>query len=510
MIEYILKNPRDTRDYVVKMDRWLGAKERIAFASASVKPSTLTIERVKFTDKAVVVRIAGGGTSSRNTVSIEITTTVGQVKVVEFGIYTRGDASRPVVLPLARSQGDLTIFNGGPDFNEYPDVSVSGSMVVLASDYGDEPDPGEEPEPSTDPFPLVTQGRRILRPNGEAVRIKAVNWFGAEGSNRVPAGLWAVGYKELIDKIAGWGFNTIRIPFAGTTFDGSDASGVNFSVNPDLQSATPGKPKKPIDVLDILINYAVSKGLMIILDHHRRTIGDGADGSPISATYTKAQWIASWAMLANRYRQIPNVIGADLHNEPHTLTWGDWAMLVEECANTLHQVAPDWLVFVEGVGAHNGKSYWWGGQLAGVATRPVRLAKLNKLVYSAHDYGQSVGAQPWLATAAQPVAGYPGNLPGVFRAAWGFILEQNIAPVWVGEFGGHFGIDSGGALKPNAELEKQWAIQLMAYLNSNEGHFGYWCLNPNSGDTGGLLRNDWKTAQTHKLQLLLPILANTQ
>lgn len=510
MIEYILKNPRDTRDYVIKMERWLGAKERIAFASASVKPASLVIERVKFTQTAVVLRLAGGGTSARHTVSIEITTTVGQLKVVQFGIYTRGDASRPEVLPLARSQGDLAILDYGPDLDLEPEVSVSGSMAIFTSQYSDEPDPGEDPEPSTDPYPLVTQGRRILRPSGEAVRIKAINWFGAEGSNRVPAGLWAVSYKELIDKIVAWGFNAIRIPFAGNTFDGSNASGVNFGFNPDLQSTTPGTPKKPIDVMDILINYAVSKGLMIILDHHRRTIGDGADGSPISSTYTKAQWIATWAMLANRYKGIPNVIGADLHNEPYSHSWGDWAALAEDCANALHQVAPNWLVFVEGVGSFNGKNYWWGGQLAGVLSRPVNINKKDKLVYAAHDYGQSVGTQPWLATAAQPVAGYPNNLPAVFQAAWGFILEQNIAPVWVGEFGGHFGLDSNGAVKPNGELEKQWAIQLITYLNSNEGHFGYWCLNPNSGDTGGLLRNDWKTAQTHKLQLLLPLLANTQ
>jgi len=510
LIEYILKNPHDRRDYVIKLDRWLGAKERIAFASASVRPSSIKIERVKFTDTAVVLRLFGGQPRARHTVRLTITTTVGQVKNVEFGIYTQGDAAKAVLAPFVIGQGSLAIIGAGADQDFAPDVSVSGSMVVFTSDYSDEPDPGEDPEPSTDPFPLVTQGRRILRPSGEAVRIKALNWFGAEGSNRVPAGLWAVGYKELIDKIVGWGFNTIRIPFAGNTFDGSDASGVNFSPNPDLQSTTPGKPKKPIDVMDILINYAVSKGLMIILDHHRRTIGDGADGSPISSTYTKAQWIATWTMLANRYKGIPNVIGADLHNEPHNHDWPTWAGLAEECANALHQVAPGWLVFVEGVGTYNGRNYWWGGQLGGVLTRPVRIGKQNKLVYSAHDYGQSVGTQPWLATAAQPVAGYPNNLPAVFQAAWGFILEQNIAPVWVGEFGGHFGIDSGGTAKPNAELEKQWAIQLMNYLNSNEGHFGYWCLNPNSGDTGGLLRNDWKTAQTHKLQLLLPVLANTQ
>lgn len=30
----------------------------------------------------------------------------------------------------------------------------------------------------------------------------------------------------------------------------------------------------------------------------------------------------------------------------------------------------------------------------------------------------------------------------------------------------------------------------------------YWCLNPNSGDTGGVLKDDWKSARDDKLLLL--------
>ena len=34
----------------------------------------------------------------------------------------------------------------------------------------------------------------------------------------------------------------------------------------------------------------------------------------------------------------------------------------------------------------------------------------------------------------------------------------------------------------------------------------YWCLNPNSGDTGGLLLDDWITPHQEKLDLLEPLL----
>eukprot|EP01037_Dinobryon_pediforme_P044289 gene44289-55962_t len=37
--------------------------------------------------------------------------------------------------------------------------------------------------------------------------------------------------------------------------------------------------------------------------------------------------------------------------------------------------------------------------------------------------------------------------------------------------------------------------------------WAFWCLNPNSGDTGGILLNDWQSVDTHKLSFLTPSLA---
>ena len=38
--------------------------------------------------------------------------------------------------------------------------------------------------------------------------------------------------------------------------------------------------------------------------------------------------------------------------------------------------------------------------------------------------------------------------------------------------------------------------------------FAYWSYNPVSGDTGGLVQDDWITPQTVKLNLINPLLAN--
>jgi endoglucanase len=47
---------------------------------------------------------------------------------------------------------------------------------------------------------------------------------------------------------------------------------------------------------------------------------------------------------------------------------------------------------------------------------------------------------------------------------------------------------------------------MVSYLKTNGMSFAYWSFNPNSGDTGGLVADDWTTPQTTKLAALKPIL----
>lgn len=363
---------------------------------------------------------------------------------------------------------------------------------------------------------MRTSGANIIDKNGNTVRLKSVNWFGAESSTNIPHGIWQRSYKEMIDQIASLGFNCIRIPFSGDTFKAGakPVGGVDTSQADNIDFILSGDPTQPGTVvfkdtftcMDYIINYAASKELYVILDHHRRSAGAGADGSPVDGNYSLSAWINTWTSVANHYKTFPNVIGADVHNEPHDLSWDTWASYAEQCGNAILAAAPNWLVVVEGVGAYNSENYWWGGMLKGVATRPVTLNVANKVVYSPHEYGQSVGSQAWLSTDSNAVSGYPGNLPAVFRNAWGFIAEQGIAPLWIGEFGGHFGTKPDGTSAPNQVPEEQWLAQLRTYINTYGINFAYWCYNPNSVDTGGLLKNDWVTVDTHKTTLLQPIL----
>jgi chitinase len=353
---------------------------------------------------------------------------------------------------------------------------------------------------------LSTAGNQIVDSAGRSVQISGVNWFGFEGDNMSANGLWTRGYKEMMQQMVDEGFNTIRLPFSSEMLHATgQALGIDYSQNPDLQGLT------PIQVMDRIVAHAEQIGIKIILDHHRSDAGAGTspNGLWYDATYTEAAWIADWQMLAERYADNTAVIGADLHNEPHNGTWGggganDWAAAAERAGNAIGAVNENWLIFVEGIASYQGENYWWGGNLMGVRDRPIQLDVANKLVYSAHDYPNSIYEQPWFQGAD-----FPANLPAKFDQMWGYIYKEGIAPVYIGEFG----------TKLTDPKDVAWYEAITAYLAGdfdNDGDIDleageqgiswtYWSWNPNSGDTGGILKDDWRTVHENKLAYLEPI-----
>ncbi len=353
-----------------------------------------------------------------------------------------------------------------------------------------------------------TQGNQIVDANGQVVKIAGVNWFGFESSTYAPHGLWTRGYKSMMDQMKSLGFNTIRLPFSNQLFDpGSTPNGIDFSKNPDLQGLS------GLQILDKIVAYAGQLGMRIFLDHHRSDAGAGAEGSGLwyTSAYPESRWISDWTMLASRYAGNPTVIGADLHNEPHgPATWGggnaatDWRSAAERAGNAILQANPNWLIIVEGVESGSSGSTWWGGNLSDAGSKPVRLNVPGRLVYSPHDYPASIYPQRWFSDPS-----YPNNLPAVWDANWGYLFKQGIAPVLIGEFGSKF----------ETQSDRLWASTLVKYLGGDfdlngtsdlaPGALGlswtYWSWNPNSGDTGGILKDDWTSVNQNKLDAIQPI-----
>src|SRR5262249_55751253 len=143
-----------------------------------------------------------------------------------------------------------------------------------------------------------TQGNQLVDAQGRNVKVAGVNWFGFESSTYAPHGLWARGYRSMMDQMKQLGYNTIRLPFSNQLFDaGSVPNGINFSLNPDLQGLT------GLQIMDRIVAYAGQIGMRIILDHHRSEAGAGAEGSGLwyTSAYPESRWISDWVMLATRY-----------------------------------------------------------------------------------------------------------------------------------------------------------------------------------------------------------------
>jgi endoglucanase len=365
---------------------------------------------------------------------------------------------------------------------------------------------------------LHTSGNKIVDSTGAAVRLTGLNWFGMETDNHTFHGLWAnVTWRSMMDHMAQLGYNTIRVPFTGDSLaSGAQATSINTYINPDLVGLS------PLQILDQVVAYAGQLGMRIILDRHRPSAA-GQTALWYTSTVSEASEIADWQMLAAHYANNPTVVGADLFNEPHAdgtdpnatgACWGcgdtarDWRLAAQRIGNAVLATNPNWLVFVEGVSCPTGGNPniydsipddpmtcdWWGGNLSQALAYPVTLNVANRLVYSAHDYGISVyDRQTWFNDPT-----FPANLPAVWDHFWGYLYQQNVAPILVGEFGSTLA----------NPLDTQWMTALMAYLGTGASgmSFTYWAWNPDSGDTGGIVQDDWVTVNANKQAIVGPYL----
>jgi endoglucanase len=284
----------------------------------------------------------------------------------------------------------------------------------------------------------TTSGTQIITPNGAPFTITGINWYGFETTSFVAHGLYAQNYTTIVDEIKQFGYNTIRIPFSNQMWE------TNPIPKPNTISACSICKSQKLhsrDILALIINYAGSIGLHIILDNHRSEAGNSAEANGLwyntsHKPYTEQSWINDWVSIQDWVYGLtgyqasdgfPTVLGYDLRNEPHTpsrtpylqgATWGagdtadlnpnpftppcvaastchDWRLAAERAADTLlgdasNHARPSPLIFVEGISqypqsggtAANGPYdfTWWGGDLQGVngnSTNPGAPIVLN-------------------------------------------------------------------------------------------------------------------------------------
>jgi len=340
-------------------------------------------------------------------------------------------------------------------------------------------------------------GGRIYDDAGKEIQLKGVNWFGAENESHVVNGLWARGYKDMIQQMKSLGFNAVRLPFCPITLDNVTLTeGIVYGYNPDLQGL------KSLEVYDKIVYELDAQGFYILLDHHR------PDCKQISelwytSSYSEQAWIDDLKFVANRYKNVAGVIGLDLKNEPHgKATWGtgntatDWNTASEKAATAVLGIAPNWLMFVEGIQENmpNGTSVCssdWG-HFYGENLEPLNCTaskiRSDRLVFAPHTYGPDVYD---MADFNDP--SFPANMPAVWERHFGFLSPAH--PVVLGEFGGEYGWGDA--------RDTTWQNALVDWLVSKQMTSSfYWSWNPNSSDTGGILMDDWTSVRTDKMALL--------
>ncbi|MDD3609508.1 MAG: glycoside hydrolase family 5 protein, partial [Halothiobacillaceae bacterium] len=323
---------------------------------------------------------------------------------------------------------------------------------------------------------------KLIDDQGQTIPLRGVNWFGFETHNHAPHGLWARSMNDMIAQMKSLGINAVRLPVAPGTLSGASVSSIDYGLNPQLAGMN------GLQLLDHVVQALDQAGIYILFDHHRP---DDNAISPLwyTSSYSEQQWLADLRLLATRYQHVPHVFGIDLKNEPHgEASWGtgniatDWNLAAERASRVVLSANERLVVFVGGIEEQaqcaTPHAHGWGGNLEPLRCTPLDIPA-NKLVLAPHFYGPDVYMYSYFNDPA-----FPANMPGIWNTNFGFARDLGYAVIPT-EFGSRYG--HGGLA-----LEVTWfdaAIDWMVQKDLRDGFF--WSWNPNSSDTGGLLKDDW-------------------
>lgn len=311
---------------------------------------------------------------------------------------------------------------------------------------------------------LHTAGQYIVDNDGNRVRINAANWYGAESTDFVVAGLQVAPLQSIVQQIKGLGFNAVRLPWSNELYETNPLVGsYALTANPAMQG------ENALTILDQVVSALTNAGIMVILDNHNSNAEwccSNDDGNTLwyNSQYPETSWISDWEGMAQRYQNNPLVIGADLRNEPRgDVTWGensatDWHAAAERGGNAVLSVNPSMLIFVEGIN--------YATDLSSAATMPIQLNVANQLVYSAHDYGFNY-------TGLTTYTNYVDSI----TPRWGYLASgSNPQPLWIGEFGTCNTANS-CVTSSNSSDNGLWFGFLTTYLQEYELDWSYWAIN---------------------------------
>lgn len=405
--------------------------------------------------------------------------------------------------------------------------------------------------------PVSVAGGKLLGVDGAPLALKGINYFGFEtvGGSMLD-GLWISStsltgdFATIVYRIQLLGFNAVRIPFSFKNLYGGapPTSFTQACATDSLQTVaaatldpafspvpapepifmppgTPGVCNSYLPNSDTLnrflfvLNVFAQNRIYIMIDNHLNldsTITDNPDA-----------WVQDWKNLATSIAQDPITspwVMFDIANEPDSLglRWEaanglpgmtDYYL---KAMDAISEVIPQQVFMIEGLGQVGQAINWGLGTitdqtviaLTGISdpspffTQLAAKSYLNNVVMAPHVYGPSISHD----------ASYSGTaLFDKLSRAVGYLNKQgfcvspdncHVFPIVVGE--------TGSALTDSRDFD--FFESFIQYItNTGPGNDGlhnaidsvfFWAWNANSGDTHGLVEDDWTAMNYLKVQLL--------
>ena len=406
-------------------------------------------------------------------------------------------------------------------------TAATTANSTKATENADNPDPARNTKGVAGDDWLTTIDSHIVDKDGKEVWLTGCNWFGYNTGTNMFDGVWNCNLKDSLKAIADRGFNVLRVPMSSELLlqwkrGEYPRANYNNAYNTELNSMN------SLEIFDYVLSLCEQNGMKVIIDIH--TVKTDASGHNHPVWYredmTEDDFIDSLSWTAERYKNNDTIIGYDLKNEPHGKAaeaphaiWNDskdkdnWKRVAERAGNAVLDKNPNALIIIEGIQIYprdikannfvskdDDNDYyntWWGANLMGVKDYPIDFGspeRNKQIVYSPHDYGPRVYEQPWFKGGFT----YESLYKDAWHDYWLYIAEEDIAPIFVGEWGGFM---EGDNLK--------WMEYFRQLIAERHLHHTFWCFNANSGDTGGLVKDDFKTWDEEKYNFVKAVLWQT-
>lgn len=371
---------------------------------------------------------------------------------------------------------------------------------------------------------------------------QGLNWFGFNNKQTMVDGLWAGGssaatdFSTIVESIRLLGYNSIRLPFVFSdlqmsTIDKSHPCKIlaDSAVVARCKAKSPPyslykwlpRPKSNVcnaylprgkteDRFLWVIQKFIDNGFYVVIDYHPM----GTEDHPYNVIKFVNAWKSLWTRITNLpdyYTKIAGRILIDIMNEPDSmsLSWPRTAELYLRTMDALYPIGNRTAFFlVEGTGQTNYYMNWGDGFVTNTTvinkfglSDPTTFFKqvvwkpyVDRVIISPHVYGPSI---------SQAKLAYSGkDMFNRLDISFGYLYKKGYCQggkctkfaVIIGEFGSKF--------EDPRDLEhlndfSHWMKKTFARPS-----WLFWAYNQNSGDTGGIVKNNWQDIDWRKVNWL--------